>query len=138
MIANKIWPTKVLTAITLAFSWWPCIFPHLPSTNHNYLYLIFVQKKIWKRSTSVTLRCSKCVHRSKCLCMMKLYCRFTLSHTVLFFAHALTHNSDRYLFWKDNNWHHYYFIRKKDVYNFWKKKWHCCLMEGILYTCHLR
>ena len=36
-----------------------------------------------------------------------------LCHTLYFPFHALTHNSRRYLFWKDNNWHHF-FIEGKE------------------------
>ena len=35
---------------------------------------------------------------------------------ILFFAHTLTHNSCCFFFWKDNNWHHCLWKKKKDVY----------------------
>ena len=40
----------------------------------------------------------------------------SFSTHILSFAHTLTHNSCHFFFWKDNNWHHYLWKEKKDVY----------------------
>ena len=55
----------------------------------------------------------KCFHQNPNIFYTKhssthlLYPHITfLCHTLYFPFHALTHNSRRYLFWKDNNWHH--------------------------------
>jgi len=58
---------------------------------------------------------------------------FYLAHTLLFFAHVFTHNLRHHLFWKDNNWHHYFMKGKERRVLFLKEnKWHRFLMEGKL------
>ena len=52
---------KMLTAINPSLSWWTCIFPHLPSTNHKstHPYLNAVQKKTLKWRITTTSRSSR-------------------------------------------------------------------------------
>ena len=55
---------------------------------------------------------------------------YPLAHTLPFFAHAFTHNSRRYLFWKNNNWYYCFMKEKERRVLFLEEKKLTSLLDG--------
>ena len=115
-LISSMFSTKILLLFTPAISYTHLLYPHITFFSTHILFLHIHWPIIHIIFSFGRIIIGIIVYgrnRKKCINVL-----LSFSIHVLSFAHTLTHNSRHFLFWKDNNWHHYLWKKKKDVYYF--------------------